>query len=106
MEIRDRAWLECHGFNPARAGLDNQPMVNEIEVDLKAARAMRDQGCRQASGGHVKRNVPPMVHRRRMREPDLPHDLSPKLQRGASVGPFGEWQIQPLGGGGLNDSAR
>ena len=96
MEVGDASWRERDGFDRTSTGLDLQPMVDEIEIDLKTARAVRDQRGGQASAGHVQRNVPPMVDRRRVREPDLADDLRPKMQRGTGVRPFRERQFGPV----------
>ena len=50
--------------------------------------------CRHRTGGEaargdVKRDGPPVVRKRREREPDLADDLGPQVQRGAGIGPGG-----------------
>src|SRR5258707_11303350 len=85
-------------------------MIEEIEVDLKAARAIRHRRRRQPSACHVKRHLPPMIDHRRAGEADLADDLGPQMQRGAGILPFLEWESRPvrydichdigLGGGG------
>ena len=42
MEISDRARPERDGLDAAGTGLDDEPVSDEIEVDLKAARAVRE----------------------------------------------------------------
>ena len=70
-------------------------MVDEIEVDLEAARAVRHRRGREPARGHIERHLPPVIDQRRLRQADLADHLRPKLQRRAGVAPFGEGQARP-----------
>src|SRR5262245_62657615 len=48
-----------------------QHVVDEIEIDLKAAAAPRNWRCRQPTRGHIKRHMPGVIEPGCQGEPDL-----------------------------------
>jgi hypothetical protein len=58
-----------------------QHVVDEIEIDLKAAAAPRNWGRRQPPRGHIKRHMPGVIEPRCQGEPDLADNLRPHVQR-------------------------
>ena len=95
IEIGDRARLQGHVGGPAFARGDHETMVDEIEVDLKAEGTVGHRRGGQPAGGHIERHLPPVIDQRGLGQADLADDLSPKLQRRASVPPFGQGQARP-----------
>src|SRR5665213_905881 len=70
-------------------------MIDEIEVDLEHARAVRNWRGRQAARGDVKRDVPGVIEPGGARETDLADDLSPQMQRRIGVAPLSGGQFRP-----------
>lgn len=62
-------------------------MIDEIEVDLKCARAIGDRRGRQAVAGDVQRDVPGMIQPGRTRQANLADDLGPGMQRRIGLAP-------------------
>ena len=62
-------------------------MLDEVEPYFEGIVTMRDWRGRQSSAGDVKRNVPPMIYQRRLRQADLADDLRPHVQRRQGVLP-------------------
>ena len=88
LELGDRQPVyEGERLRPSVARADEQPVVEEVEVDLKGPGAARDGGGRQPAGGDVERDVPGVVDPRQPGEPDLAHDLGPPVQRRVRVLP-------------------
>ena len=77
------------------AGLKQQNVVDEIEVDLQHSRAVRHGPGGDTANGRVERHVPAMVDRRHERESHLADDLHPELQGRAGVAPRGLGQSRP-----------
>ena len=55
---------------------------------LKPARAVGNKAGRKATGIHVERGMPRMVHPWRMRKTVFAHDLGEKMQRFTCIAPF------------------
>ena len=70
-------------------------MIDEVEVDLERARAVRNRRGRQPARGDVKRDVPGMIEPGRAREADLADDLGPQMQRRIGLAPPGGGQFRP-----------
>ncbi len=97
VEVGNRAWSQRQGFHSAVTHRDDQAVVDKIVVDLEAAPAlMGDRRGRQPAARHVERNLPPMVHQRRLAEPDLADDLGPQVERRARILPLVEWKFGPV----------
>jgi hypothetical protein len=73
----------------------DEAMVDEVEGDLKGAVSVRDRWRREAPGGDLERDVPPVVHRRRERQADLADDLGPHVQGGDRRLPLPPRQLGP-----------
>ena len=58
---------------------------------------IRDRRGPESACGHVERNLPAVVQPGRQRQPDLPYDLGPELQRHRGVAPRGIGQFGPNG---------
>jgi hypothetical protein len=87
VEISNTSRAERNGFDFASAGLEDQGMMDEIEVDLKTFTAIGDRRSRQPTSAHVQGHLPPVIDHRRMGKPDLSHHLRPQMEGGARVGP-------------------
>src|SRR5450432_142508 len=72
-------------------------MIDEVEVDLEAAHAVRNGRGRQSARGDVQCDMPGMIEPRRAREPDLADDLGAQMQRFVSVAPRRGRQLRPWG---------
>src|SRR5215472_3646514 len=86
---------------PARAAiarLDQQSMRHEIEVDLKAALAVRNGGGREPFRRDVQCHVPGMVDPGTQRKPNFAHDLRPHVVRRVGIGPGFEGKAGPVVG--------
>src|SRR2546425_10696955 len=70
-------------------------MVEEVEIDLKNARAVWDRGSRQPTGRDVEGHLPPVAHHRRQRKPDFTDDLRPHMKSGVSISPRLQGQTGP-----------
>ncbi len=99
VKFADRSRRQREGADVPFAVLDDDPVVDEIEVDGQRAVPVGHRARRQPSRGDVERDVPPLVHLRRQRQTDLADDLHVELQRGVSVAPVGDSEFGPLGHG-------
>ena len=70
-------------------------MVNEIKFDLEVSKLVRNGRCSQTTRSDIKRDIPPMVHRRTLNEPDLSDNLRPHVQRCASILPLRKRETWP-----------
>src|ERR1700678_3945332 len=70
-------------------------MVDEIEVDLERARAVRNRRGRQAARGDVKHDVPGVIEPWGARGADLADDLGPQMQGRVGFAPLGGGQFRP-----------
>src|ERR1700682_2810294 len=77
IEIGDRARLQRYRFHRPVAGLDQEPMVDEVEIDLKYARVIPDRRSGEPSRGKVERNGPGVIAPGRLDQPYLADDLRP-----------------------------
>ena len=84
---RDRLRLERDARGPPVAGLDEERVVDEVEVNLKRAQPVRNRRGRQAARRDIERAVPAVIDRRALAEAYLAHDLRPHVQRRTRVGP-------------------
>ena len=90
MEGGDRARRQGKAGTRPVAREDHEAVVDEIEIDLEAARAIGDRRGGEPARGDVEHHVPPVIGHGRQRQADLADDLGPELQRRAGVAPFGE----------------
>ena len=95
VERRDRLRLEREPAFSAVARRDDQPVIDEVEIDLERAGPVRHGRGGQAARGHVQRGVPGVVHPRALGEADLADDLRPAVQRLTRVLPGLERQRGP-----------
>src|SRR5579885_1513943 len=70
-------------------------MLDEIEVDLECAQAMRHGPGGDTAGGHIQRDVPRVIYPGALGEADLADDLRPEVQGRESVGPLLQRQGWP-----------
>src|SRR6185436_497581 len=79
------------------SGLDQEPVADEVEIDLEVAVSGRNRRSRQSKCGHVERVAPAVVERRTGTEsvPDLSDDLQPEVERRVRVAPGLEGQLRP-----------
>jgi hypothetical protein len=87
VEVSDRLGCQRQAPRRAVAGLDQERVIDEVEIDLERAPFMRDRGSGQATRRHVQGHVPRMIDPRRPGQPDLADDLGPQMQRRAGVLP-------------------
>src|SRR5205807_9714451 len=71
IEVGDRARLQSHRFHRPVAGLDQELVVDEVEIDLKYARVISDRGSGKPTRGEVERNVPGVIDPGRLDQPYL-----------------------------------
>src|SRR3989441_12785261 len=71
-------------------------VVEEVEMDLKNARAVWDRRSRQPTGSDVEGHLPPVTHHRRQRKPDFTDDLHPHMKSGVGIPPRLQGQTGPL----------
>src|SRR5204863_4285291 len=95
VERRHRLWLERKNGSAAVARLDGELVVDEVEIDLKRPRAMRNGGRGEPSGGHVQRDAPRVIHPGTLAEPNLADDLGPQVQRRIRLAPRLEREVRP-----------
>ena len=79
----------------ATAFADDQPMLDEIDVDLESPLLVGDRSRRESGRRHVEGDMPRMVEPRTLRKPDLADDLRPSVQRWVGVAPRVERQARP-----------
>src|SRR5664279_568004 len=70
-------------------------MIDEVEIDLKAARSIRDRRGGEAARCDIQRDVPGMVQPRRPDQTDLADDLGPQMQRRIGLAPRRARQFRP-----------
>src|SRR5207249_4028484 len=90
-----RLRLEQNTAGEAIARQDRELMADEVEIDLERAASVRNGRRGQASGGHVERAMPAMIHPGALCEADLPDDLGPHVQCSVGLAPGLEWQGRP-----------
>ncbi len=73
----------------AIAGLKQQYVFDEVEVDLQHPRAVGHRRGGEAANGGVKGYATGVVDSRHECEPNLADDLHPELEGGAGVAPCG-----------------
>jgi hypothetical protein len=61
-------------------GPRDQGVIGEVERNLERRAAVMQAACRQAADVDVQRDVPPVVSRRRRRQPDLADDPGVQMQ--------------------------
>ena len=74
-------------------GLHDEGVIEEVESDLEGRPAMMQAPCREPADVDVQGCVPPVVARRRRREPDLADDLRVQVQRVLRPAPLGQVQL-------------
>ena len=79
----------------AVAGRNPQDMIDEVEIDLKVAHAVRDRRGRQPARGDIERDMPGMVQPGRAHKTNLADDLGPQMQRFVGVAPGRGRQFRP-----------
>src|SRR5215467_1909786 len=82
VEVRDRAWRERHGFDGPITRGDAEVVRNEVEINGEGPTAIRNRGRGESTGGHIERDMPPVVHWWTQDEPNLPDNLRPHMQGG------------------------
>src|SRR5205085_11389845 len=95
IEARDRLRLEAQRARSSIARGDAQLLFDEIEVDLKSARAMRYRRSGEATRGDVERDMPLMIDPRRLHEAYFAYDLQPQAQCFKCIFPVGVRQRGP-----------
>jgi hypothetical protein len=70
-------------------------MIDKIEFDLVGAIAVRHRRGRQTVRRNIKRDVPPMIDKRRLGEPNLPDNLRPRMEGRKRVLPLFKNQSGP-----------
>src|SRR3984893_4505759 len=95
IDAGDRARLQRHRFRRTGAGLDQELVVDEVEIDLKYARVIADWRSGKPSRRKVERNVPGVIDPGRLDEPYLADDLRPHVERRAGVFPCFEGKGRP-----------
>ena len=95
VEISDRARRQGEPFAPSVAHSQRQPVREKVEVDLHVPAPVRHRRRAQSAGGDVERDLPPVVHHGRQREPDLADHLRPQVQGRAGVLPLVEGELRP-----------
>jgi len=78
-KARDRTRLEGDDPDVAGGGSHDEPVVDEVELDLKASDAIRYRRGRQAARGDVQRDMPGMVQPGRAHQANLADDLGPQM---------------------------
>src|SRR4030095_5368794 len=92
----------------ASAGVEAQPVLEEVEVDLERAQPGRQGAGGDAARRHEQRDVPRVVEPRPAHQAHLADDLCPQVQRRQRVAPGLERQGRPgrlaFGGGEAHGS--
>ena len=101
VEVRDRHGGERDGRPSAAARNDHERVIDEVEVDLERFVPARHHRRRQSPRRHEERRIPPVVHQGCQRQPDLPDDLRPHVDRVERFLPFGVGERRPLVRGGV-----
>src|ERR1700686_1154686 len=81
IEIGDRSLLEANTFRFAAGCSDLERVIDEVELNLKYALAVRDRRRCQSSGIDVERDFPPMIDVRGQSQSDFADHLGPHMQR-------------------------
>jgi hypothetical protein len=95
VEPCDRLRLERHRERAALAIRDQQAMIDEVEVDLEPAAAVRNRRRGQAARADVQRHVPPVVEGRGERQAHLSDDLRPHVDGGDGRSPVLPRELRP-----------
>ena len=95
MEVGHRSRLERDPGRPTVGGAENELVVDEVEDDRQGAVPVSERRRREASRGHLERDVPVVIDERGQREADLAHDLRPHVERREGVLPGFEGQRGP-----------
>jgi hypothetical protein len=94
VEVRDRhSAAELEGRRAAVAGLDDKRVIDEVERDLEGRIAVMQPSRREAADVDVERDVPPVVARRRGRQPDLAEYLAVQMQRVFRCAPIAQMEL-------------
>src|SRR5438046_7453138 len=80
VETRDRLSGESELQGGAATGRNPQNMIDKVEIELKAARAVRYWRGAQAARGDVQRDLPGMVQPGSASQTNLADDLGPQQQ--------------------------
>src|SRR5262249_57793863 len=94
-ELRHARWLEHDLAELPGTRADPEHMIDEIEINLKAAAVPRDRRGRQPACRHVESDLPRMIEPGRQLQPDLADDLGPEVHRVACVFPRRIRQLGP-----------
>src|SRR5204862_6040983 len=77
----------CHGARVKRncarfaaTGLDQQPVIDEVELEFARPRLVWEGRGRETAGSHVKGRVPRMIDPRCLDEPYFPDHLRPQVE--------------------------
>ena len=95
IEVRDgqsAAELERPGATVGRP--DDHGVIDEVDRDLERRAVVMQPPRRETSHVDVQRDVPPVVARRRGRQPDLADDLAVEMQRVLRCAPVGQMQLR------------
>ena len=108
VEVGDGARSQVHRRGRAVRHRDVEAVGEEVEVDLEGPGLPWDERRRQATGRHIQRHVPPVVHHGCGGQAHLADDLRPQLQRVSRRLPLGDGQRRPrvVGGHAPPASAR
>jgi hypothetical protein len=98
MELGDRAGPQRQPLAPAAAGLDQELMIGEVEVDLERIAVIRHQRGGEAPCRDIERDLPPVIYERRLGQADLADHLGPQLQGRTRVVPCRQGQRRPFCG--------
>ena len=102
VELSHRLRLQFQFTDVAVAGFDHQLVVDEIEAHLEGTVAVGNGRGRQATGGDVERDAPPVIDRRALLQAHLADDLRPHVQSVVGGLPLGQgkwWQVASAASG-------
>ena len=81
VEIRDRHRPERERAAGTVAGIDEEPVADEVEIYLQNPYAVGHGQRDEAADGGIEGDVPRLIDRRHKGEANLAHDLEPTLER-------------------------
>src|SRR6266550_7983903 len=77
------------------AGLRDQLVIDEVEIDIEGPTVIRNRRRRHPAVGDVQHDLPPMVLHRSQSQSSLADDLGPAVERGLSWRPLVQGQSRP-----------
>src|SRR6185437_8588032 len=95
VKVTDRLRLERQGPFGARARAGDEPVRDEVELDLEDLAPEWDRRGAESARRHVERHLPTVVEPGSEREPHLADDLRPQLQGRGGIAPGGVGKRRP-----------